>query len=94
MYQDAGKQQVYEAAEIIDIPWMLRPDGLCHYNPIDRLRNAIGLSIAMEKYGANFFSNGGIPPLQLVGPMESPGAIKRAATDIMAAIAAAKSEGR
>jgi HK97 family phage portal protein len=93
-YQDAGKQQVYDAAEIIDIPWMLGPDGLSHYNPVDRLRNAIGLSIAMEKYGANFFSNGGIPPLQLVGPMESPGAIKRAATDIMAAIAAAKSEGR
>jgi HK97 family phage portal protein len=94
VYHDAGKQQVYDATEIIDIPWMLGSDGLCHYNPVDRLRNAIGLSIAMEKYGANFFSNGGIPPLQLVGPLESPGAITRAATDIMAAIAAAKAEGR
>ena len=94
IYQDAGEIRIYAAAEIIDIPWMLGADGVSHTNPIDRLRNAIGLSIAMEKYGANFFSNGGIPPLQLVGPMESPGAITRAATDITAAIAAAKAEGR
>ena len=94
IYQDGGIQRFYEPVDIIDIPWMLGSDGVCHYNPIDRLRNAIGLSIAMEKYGADFFSNGGIPPLQLVGPMETPGAIKRAATDIMAAIAAAKQEGR
>lgn len=93
-YQEGSKRTVYAASEIIDIPWMLHPDGLCHYNPIDRLRNAIGLAIAMEKYGAEFFSNGGIPPLQLVGPMETPAAIKRAATDINAAISAAKSEGR
>jgi HK97 family phage portal protein len=32
--------------------------------------------------------------LQLVGPLESPAAIRRAATDIMAAIDAAKQEGR
>jgi HK97 family phage portal protein len=94
IYQDAGEIRIYAASEIIDIPWMLGSDIFSHYNPIDRLRNAIGLSIAMEKYAANFFSNGGIPPLQLVGPMESPGAITRAATDITAAIAAAKAEGR
>lgn len=94
IYQEGSKRTVYQAAEIIDIPWMLGPDGVRHYNPIERLRNAIGLAIAMEKYGAEFFSNGGVPPLQLVGPMESPAAIKRAATDIAAAIAAAKSEGR
>lgn len=94
IYREGGKQTVYQSAEIIDIPWMLGSDGLCHYNPIDRLRNAIGLAIAMEKYGAEFFSNGGIPPLQLIGPMETPAAIKRAAIDIAAAIAAAKSEGR
>jgi HK97 family phage portal protein len=93
-YREGSDQRVYEAAEIIDIPWMVGSDGLTHYNPVDRLRNAIGLSIAMEKYGANFFASGGIPPLQLVGPLESPAAIKRAATDIMAAIDAAKQEGR
>jgi len=94
IYQEGSTRTVYEAADIIDIPWMVGSDGVRHYNPVDRLRNAIGLSIAMEKYGAEFFSNGGIPPLQLVGPMETPAAIKRAATDINAAITAAKSEGR
>jgi HK97 family phage portal protein len=93
-YREGSVQRVYEAAEIIDISWMLGSDGVRHYNPVDRLRNAIGLAIAMEKYGAEFFSNGGIPPLQLIGPMETPAAIKRAAIDIAAAIAAAKSEGR
>jgi HK97 family phage portal protein len=94
IYQEASARIVYDAADIIDIPWMVGCDGISHYNPVERLRNAIGLAIAMEKYGAEFFSNGGIPPLQLVGPMETPAAIKRAAIDIMAAINAAKSEGR
>ncbi len=93
-YREAGVARVYDASEIIDIAWMHGSDGLAHYNPVDRLRNAIGLAIAMERYGATFFASGGIPPLQLVGPLESPAAIKRAATDIMAALAAAKEEGR
>lgn len=93
-YSEGGRWRLYEAREIIDIPWMVGGDGLAHYDPVERLRNAVGLAIAMEKYAAHFFSNGGIPPLQLVGPLESPGAVRRAAIDIMEAINAAKAEGR
>jgi HK97 family phage portal protein len=94
VYREGNIERVYAAAEIIDIPWMLRVDGVAHYDPVERLKNAIGLAIAMESHAANFFGAGGVPPLQLVGPLESPGAIKRAATDIMEALAAAKAEGR
>ncbi|WP_088346293.1 MULTISPECIES: phage portal protein [Rhodomicrobium] len=94
LYREGTRERVYAAAEIIDIPWMLRSDGLSHYEPIERLRNTIGLAIAMEEYAAKFFRGGGVPPLQLVGPMETPGAIARAATDITEALQAARSEGR
>ncbi|MBN8959091.1 MAG: phage portal protein [Rhizobiales bacterium] len=89
-----GKRTSYGAADIIDIPWRLKFDGLSHYDPVSTLRDAIGLAIALEQYGAKFFENGGVPPLQLVGPLNSPGAVGRAATDVMEALKEAKKEGR
>lgn len=93
-YIEGGKTVFYKAAEIIDIPFMLKPDGLTHYNPVQLFKNALGLSIALEQYASRFFQNGGVPPLQLVGPLKSPAGIKRAATDITAALKAAREEGR
>lgn len=93
-YKEGGKTSDYAAEEIIDIVWMPGFDGISHFDPIERLKNAIGLSIALEEYGAQFFESGGVPPLQLVGPLNSPGAVARAATDIMEALKEAKKEGR
>lgn len=93
-YRDGGRETVYSAPEILDIIWMPRADGVGHFEPIGTLKNALGLSIALEDYAAKFFQNGGVPPLQLVGPMSSAGAVARAADDILAALKAAKKDNR
>ena len=47
-------------------------DGLVGYSPIAMAKNAIGLAIATEEYGAKFFANGAAPG----GVLEHPGVIK------------------
>ena len=47
-------------------------DGLVGYSPIAMAKNAIGLAIATEEYGAKFFANGAAPS----GVLEHPGTIK------------------
>jgi HK97 family phage portal protein len=47
-------------------------DGLIGYSPIAMARNAIGMSIATENYGARFFANSARPS----GVLEHPGVVK------------------
>ena len=47
-------------------------DGLVGYSPIAMAKNAIGLSIATEEYGAKFFANRATPG----GILEFPGTVK------------------
>ena len=47
-------------------------DGLVSYSPIAMAKNAIGLAIATEEYGARFFANGATPG----GILEYPGTVK------------------
>lgn len=47
-------------------------DGLVGYSPIAMAKNAIGMAIACEEYGAKFFANGATPG----GILEHPGVIK------------------
>ena len=47
-------------------------DGLVGYSPIAMARNAVGLAMAAEEYGAKFFANGAAPS----GVLEHPGTIK------------------
>lgn len=46
-------------------------DGMVGYSPIGMARQAVGLSLATEKYGAKYFGNGAKPG----GVLEHPGAI-------------------
>jgi HK97 family phage portal protein len=57
--------------EVLHIPG-LGFDGLIGYSPIGMAKNAVGLSIAADEYGATFFANGANPS----GVLESPGVIK------------------
>jgi HK97 family phage portal protein len=67
-----GKSQVYLApSDVLHIPG-LGFDGLIGYSPIAMAKNAIGLAIAAEEYGAKFFANGAAPS----GVLEHPGTIK------------------
>ena len=47
-------------------------DGLIGYSPIAMAKNAIGMAIATEEYGAKFFANGANPG----GVLEHPGVVK------------------
>jgi len=64
--------QVYLApSEVLHIPG-LGFDGLIGYSPIAMAKNAVGLAIATEEYGAKFFANGAAPG----GVLGHPGTIK------------------
>jgi HK97 family phage portal protein len=84
-------EKTYQASEVIDVPFMLKADGLCHYGPIQLGQKAIQLALAMQSYGANFFAGGGVPPLAVKGPMESgPEAMGRALQQIQQSIEVAR----
>ena len=57
--------------EVLHIPG-LGFDGLTGYSPIAMAKNAIGMALATEEYGATFFANGANPG----GVLEHPGVIK------------------
>ena len=57
--------------QVLHIPG-LGFDGLVGYSPIAMAKNAIGMAIACEEYGAKFFANGAAPG----GVLEHPGTIK------------------
>ena len=57
--------------DVLHIPG-LGFDGLVGYSPIAMAKNAIGMAIATEEYGAKFFANGAAPG----GVLEHPGVIK------------------
>lgn len=46
--------------DVLHIPG-LGFDGLMGYSPIAMAKNAIGMAIACEEYGAKFFANGAQP---------------------------------
>ena len=57
--------------DVLHIPG-LGFDGLMGYSPIAMAKNAIGMAIACEEYGAKFFANGATPG----GILEHPGMVK------------------
>lgn len=64
--------QVYlSPSDVLHIPG-LGFDGLVGYSPIAMAKNAVGLAMATEEYGAKFFANGAAPG----GVLEHPGTIK------------------
>lgn len=67
-----GYGEVYlQNHEVLHIPG-LGFDGLVGYSPIAMAKNAVGMSIACEEYGASFFANGANPG----GVLEHPGVVK------------------
>ena len=58
-------------SDVLHIPG-LGFDGLVGYSPIAMAKNAIGMAIATEEYGAKFFANGATPS----GILEYPGTVK------------------
>jgi HK97 family phage portal protein len=93
-YTENGKTTTYEASEIIDIPFMLRSDGLLHRGPLSSGRDALGLAIAANEYGAKYLANGGVPPFAITGNFQSKDALKAASNDLDSAVRKAAKEKR
>lgn len=72
-YRTNNKIYVLASIDVLHIPG-LGFDGLVGYSPIAVAKNAIGMSMAAEEYGATFFSNGATPS----GILEHPGTVKNA----------------
>ena len=66
-----GSMVILPPSEVMHIPG-LGFDGLVGYSPIAMAKNAIGMAIACEEYGAKFFANGAQPS----GVLEHPGTLK------------------
>lgn len=62
---------VLRRQDVLHIPG-LGFDGLLGYSPIAMAKNAVGMTIACEEYGASFFANGANPG----GVLEHPGVLK------------------
>ena len=69
--RDKEHTVILKPTDILHIPG-LGFDGLVGYSPIAMAKNAIGMAIACEEFGARFFANGAAPS----GVLEHPGTIK------------------
>jgi HK97 family phage portal protein len=70
-YEKDGRIYFLPDTDVLHIPG-LGFDGLVGYSPIAMAKNAIGMAIATEEYGAKFFANGASPG----GVLEHPGVVK------------------
>lgn len=70
-YLKDGKVHILRKEEVLHIPG-LGFDGLIGYSPIAMAKDAIGMSLATEEYGAKFFPDGANPG----GVLEHPGVVK------------------
>lgn len=78
-YRDANESKILPQGgcislrryEVLHIPG-LGFDGLVGHSPVAMAKNAIGMALAIEEYGAKFFANGANPG----GVLEHPGVIK------------------
>jgi len=61
----------FRSDEVLHIPG-LGFDGLIGYSPVAMAKNAVGMTLACEEYGASFFANGANPG----GVLEHPGVLK------------------
>jgi HK97 family phage portal protein len=84
----------YEAFEVIDIPFMLKSNGVDVRGPIMTNKDAIGMAIAASRYGAKAFQSGGIPPAVLQGPFQSAAGAVRASDDVAKTMAKLGTQGR
>ncbi len=66
-----NKDIIFQRDEILHIPG-LGFNGLVGFSPIAMMKNALGTTLAVEKYGSAFFKNGAQP----AGVLEHPGVLK------------------
>ena len=70
-YEKDSEEHILRSFEVLHIPG-LGFDGLIGHSPIAMAKQAIGMAIATEEYGATYFKNGANPG----GVLEHPGILK------------------
>ncbi len=71
-----GGQEIFDQSDMIHVPGMMF-NGVTGLSPISAFRQAIGLALATEQYGAELFKNGARPG----GVLEHPEALGKDARD-------------
>lgn len=93
-YTEGANTYVYDAVDIIDLPFMLKSDGITHRSPITSCKNAIGLAISATQYASKYLSNGGVPPFVINGNFQTQAALKRASDEFQEAIRVSAKENK
>ena len=68
---ETNKDIIFRRDEVLHIPG-LSFNGLVGFSPIAMMKNALGTTMAVERYGSSFFRNGAQPS----GVLEHPGVLK------------------
>lgn len=84
----------YAASDVIDLPYMLKSNGIDSRSPIMTNKDAIGMAISASRYGAKAFQSGGIPPAVMQGPFNSAASAVRASDDVAKTMAKLGTQGR
>lgn len=93
-YRENGSTKTYGADEVIDVAFMMKPDGIGHRGPIATHADVIGMAIAATAYSSKFFQNGGVPPFAVTGNFVSGAGMDRASADLDQAVRKAAKERR
>lgn len=93
-YREGQRLVTYAASDVIDVPFMLKANGLEHRSPVVTNKEAIGLAQAVTRHGSKFFAQGGVPPFVVTGNFQSGQAMRRAADDLEDAVRKAAKENR
>lgn len=81
-HNGGGVTRLYDAADVIDLTFMLKSDLLTHRSPLRQCAVAIGKAVNANDYGSKLFKNGGLPAYTLQGPFGSEKTAVRAAENI------------
>ncbi|MCY4127607.1 MAG: phage portal protein [Gammaproteobacteria bacterium] len=83
---EKGFGKPYEAEDVIDIPWMLMPDGIMHYRPLSRLAGILKRGVGAINYMDRAYGKGGMADFVLTGPFTNQAGMKRAIRDFERAL--------
>ncbi|GLQ26126.1 phage portal protein [Sulfitobacter pacificus] len=89
-----GRIKTYPAKDVIDLAFLLKPNFVQCYNPIQTCAAAIKQGLNANRYALTVFGKNGIPPYLLKGPFQAGKEMIRAAADLMKITRRSAEEGK
>ena len=90
----SAKEEIYKAADVIDVAFMLREDGVGHYGPLQICRDSLATTLGAKQYGGKIFKNGGLPAVVIEGPFASVEGASKSADEMAQVMAKAFNESK